>query len=248
MKMDVQMSWCLGLLSWKVDGVCEWKWQAMVIHKTAFSYLAVLWERYNLITNLLFSHAQTGQRMFSIQYPIVPQFPPVCRVQGAECGSWTLWSSSCCSLSPWAGPCAGGTAQLHSSEGLCAFHVMPGSSGLGGGGGRGKQTLSSQCWYQSFPWSCKEKLWNQNEPECAQMPPWVAPWAINPGKLFIKPKCKYKSGRCICFILKSYWFCFVAWFLSLCKNLLSALASHELGHFFIGLFQNSSEINSNEDI
>lgn len=53
--------------------------------------------------SLLFSQAQTGQRMFSIQYSIVPQFLPVGRVQGAVCGSWTLWSSSCCSPSPWAG-------------------------------------------------------------------------------------------------------------------------------------------------
>lgn len=160
MKMYVQMSQCLGLLSWKVDGVCEWKWQAMVTHKTAFSSFAVLCERYNLITkiHLFFSPAQTGQRMFSIQYSIVPQFLPVCRVQGLCVGPGAaphtpgLWQ---CPAAPFRGTLLSLLCLLH-----LGFVVVPGESrpwGLSAG---------TRALPGAAKKGCKETKMNLNVPKC----------------------------------------------------------------------------------
>lgn len=231
MKMYVRMSWCLRLLSWKVDGVCEWKWQAMVIHRAAFSSFAVLCETHNLITKIHLS-------LFHVHRQERGCFPP-------------------------------STPLSAGSRGLC---VGPGPCRAAAAPFRG--TLCFPC-YARFIWALWWWWQGKAEPEVSVLVPelclglwrkalkpkwtWMCsnaslngtlshrPWKLLK-RLFIKPKCKYKSWRSIYFILKCYCFCFVVWFLSLCKNLLSALAGHELGHCFIGIFQNTSEINSNKDV
>lgn len=121
------MSWCLRLLSWKVDGVCEWKRQAMVIHKTAFFFFAVLCERYNLITkiHLSFIHMHRQDRgYFPSSTPLCHDFFLSAESRGLYVGPGPCGAAAAAPQAPGlAGPCAGGTAQLHPSEALCAFHV-----------------------------------------------------------------------------------------------------------------------------
>lgn len=177
MKMYVQMSWCLRLLSWKVDGVCEWKWQAMVIHRTAFSSFTVLCERYNLITkiHLSFFHMHRQERgCFPSSTSLYHNFFLSAGSRGLCVGPGPRGEAV---AAPWvpglAGPCAGASASawLHPSEGLCAFQVMPGSSGLcgGGGGGRENQTWGLSAGTRAFPGAIKkgcETKMNLNVPKC----------------------------------------------------------------------------------
>lgn len=84
------MSWCLGLPSWKVDGVCEWKWQAMVIHKTAFSFFAVLCERYNLITKISLSIFTRTDRTEVVFHPVLHCATISSCLQCPGCFMWVL--------------------------------------------------------------------------------------------------------------------------------------------------------------